>query len=476
MDILNILVLEASTSSAKAMVYGSEGQILSSKSAPYQGKGISVAVQDPEQVLGELLAVGREACEGFAIDGVSLGGTWHSLLLSDREGRARSDCYTWAYTGASGTAARIRQDEGETVRYYHKTGCMTHSNYPFFKWLHLREEGLGWNPGDLLLTQGSYLFYHLTGEAVESVSMASGSGFFNLHNRAWDEELLCRAGLPLEAMPPLVEHTYTAPLTRESAQRLGIRPGTPVVPAHPDGALNQVGSGALGNGIMTLSAGTSGAIRMAFDRPYLPVHPSIWCYCAPGRYLAGAATSGCTNCLDWFAGQVLGGRYSLRELDEMAQSCGEDTPVFLPFLFGERCPGWHDSRLGGFYGVKGSHTAGQLYRAILEGTLFNIYQCYEVLTREARSPREIRASGGVVKSPLWLSMLADIFGREITVHPSEQASMLGAAALGLTALGALDSPEHFPVGEGRIIRPDLEKTALYREKYARYLEEYVRGL
>ena len=53
----------------------------------------------------------------------------------------------------------------------------------------------------------------------------------------------------------------------QSAKEAGI----PVIPAHPDGALNQVGSGALGDGVMTLSAGTSGAIRMAFDRPYLPV-------------------------------------------------------------------------------------------------------------------------------------------------------------------------------------------------------------
>ena len=215
---------------------------------------------------------------------------------------------------------------------------------------------------------------------------------------------------------------------------------------------------------------------MAFDRPYLPVHPSIWCYCAPGKYLAGAATSGCTNCLDWFAGQVLGGRYSLRELDQMAEASGPDTPVFLPFLFGERCPGWHDSRLGGFLGVKGSHSPGQLYRAILEGALFNLYQCYEVLTREAYSPREIRASGGVMKSPLWLQMLADIFGREITVHPSEQASMLGAAALGLTALGAMDSPERFPVGEGKVICPNPENRVLYQEKYARYRESYARVL
>ena len=32
-----------------------------------------------------------------------------------------------------------------------------------------------------------------------------------------------------------------------------------------------------------------------------------------------------------------------------------DVPVFLPFLFGERCPGWCDSRRAGFYQVKASH-------------------------------------------------------------------------------------------------------------------------
>ncbi len=473
---MNILVLEASTSSAKAMVYSSEGEILREHSAPYRGREFSVAVQNPQKVLEGLLTVGKEAAEGFPIDGISLGGTWHSLLLADRAGRPKTDCYTWAYTGAADTAARFRQDEGETVRYYHKTGCMTHSTYPFFKWLHLGEEGLSLRPGDQLMTQGAYIYYQLTGQAVESVSMASGSGFLNLHSRTWDGELLERASLGEENFPRLEEHTYTSSLRGDMAGILGLQARIPVIPAHPDGALNQVGSGALGDGVMTLSAGTSGAIRMAFDRPYLPVHPSIWCYCVPGKYLAGAATSGCTNCLDWFAGQVLGGRYSLRELDQMAEASGPDTPVFLPFLFGERCPGWHNSRLGGFLGVKGSHSPGQLYRAILEGALFNLYQCYEVLTREAYSPREIRASGGVMKSPLWLQMLADIFGREITVHPSEQASMLGAAALGLTALGAMDSPERFPVGEGKVICPNPENRVLYQEKYARYRESYARVL
>ena len=118
-ECVNILVLEASTSSAKAMVYSSEGEILREHSAPYRGREFSVAVQNPQKVLEGLLTVGKEAAEGFPIDGISLGGTWHSLLLADRAGRPKTDCYTWADTGAADTAARFRQDEGETVRYYH---------------------------------------------------------------------------------------------------------------------------------------------------------------------------------------------------------------------------------------------------------------------------------------------------------------------------------------------------------------------
>ena len=81
--------------------------------APLPGQGILGGGAEPSKVLEGLLTVGKEAAEGFPIDGISLGGTWHSLLLADRAGRPKTDCYTWAYTGAADTAARFRQDEGE---------------------------------------------------------------------------------------------------------------------------------------------------------------------------------------------------------------------------------------------------------------------------------------------------------------------------------------------------------------------------
>ena len=56
------------------------------------------------------------------------------------------------------------------------------------------------------------------------------------------------------------------PLTEDGAKALGIKAGTPVIPAHADGGLNQIGVGALKKGVMTFSVGTSGAIRLTAEK------------------------------------------------------------------------------------------------------------------------------------------------------------------------------------------------------------------
>lgn len=76
-------------------------------------------------------------------------------------------------------------------------------------------------------------------------------------------------GVPLAALPELCEYDRCLPLCSGAAALLGLTQGIPVVTAHPDGAMNQVGDDALEEGIMTLSAGTSAALRMVSDRlPY----------------------------------------------------------------------------------------------------------------------------------------------------------------------------------------------------------------
>jgi len=154
----------------------------------------------------------------------------------------------------------------------------------------------------------------------------------------------------------------------------------------------------------------------------------------------------------------------------------KDAPIFLPFLYGERCPGWHDDRSGGYYGLQGNHNTGHLYYAILEGILFNLYHCYQTLILVGDVPREIHISGGIKNSAYWLQMAADIFRKEIYTSKMEHASTMGAVVMGLKVMGEIDSLQDFKSDIGKIIIPDSDKVSLYQERYENYMDCYKKTL
>ena len=185
----------------------------------------------------------------------------------------------------------------------------------------------------------------------------------------------------------------------------------------------------------------------------------------------GAATAGACNCVNWFKETVLKNKWSFRELEETLLDDSE-TPVFIPFLFGERCPGWQDDRLGGFERLTGSVTVPQMFQAICEGVLFNVLQCYDILTGLAGAPERVIMSGGIINSPKWAQLAADIFDREIFISSTAQASLLGGAVLAIHAAGALDSLCDFSDDSANVLRPRNDLREKYRYKYQNYLECY----
>jgi len=476
---MNILALEASTSAAKAILYNKGEGIIATAGKSYPEKISNVVTQDPDEVYKILMECGRELLQSVdcKIDGIGLGSTWHSLLYLDKNRQPVGRTITWANTMAGDTVERYRQDETLGNWLYQRTGCPIHSMYPLWKWIHMKEKGMvELGRKYYLSSQPEYIYEKMTGEVGVSKSVASGTGFMNIHTLDWDDEVLDMAGLERGQLASLYEPDHWAPLGEEAARELGLEAGIPVVIAGPDGALNQIGSGALGKGIMTLSVGTSGALRIACEQPLLPENPSTWCYyAASGKRLAGAATSGAGNCVQWFARRLNQGSMSYKQLDSMIDEVVlEDAPIFLPFLYGERCPGWEDSRLGGFQDLRGTHEVKDFYYAVLEGILFNLFQCYEILVGLGETPSEIRISGGIENSPQWLQMAADIFQRDIYTSRIEHASVMGAVALTLKAVGGLKDLNDFEVPSGDRIVPDQSKADIYRKRFVRYKEWYER--
>lgn len=467
---MKILALESSTTSAKAMVYDTDTGKFQVESVPYILNHADVTIHDAKEVFEQTAYLGKKMCEGQTIDMVSLSGTWHSLMLCNDEMEPQTPIYLWSYTGAADICKGLRKDEEYVNRFYQKTGCMVNAIYPVFKIKLLKQ--MGYKLEDYrFVGQGTYNTYRLTGRWAVTDSVASGTGLLNIQTKTYDEDILKENGIRLDQLPKIITYKDTLKLHKEGAELLGLPIGTPVIATNPDGGLNQVGAGAVEEGVMSFSVGTSGALRLSTSEPVLPNKPSTWCYLSPKSWLSGAATSGCCNCIDWFKGKYYQEGISYSQMEAGCKNI-EDVPVFLPFLFGERCPGWNDERDGGFYGLKPSHTVYDSYRAIQEGILFNLYQCYEELVALNGKPKRVMLSGGIIRSKVWTQMCADIFQIEMTIDEVEHSSLIGSVALAMELLGIISDAKDFKGNDSKVIKPNPKMKDFYQTKYQKYLYWY----
>lgn len=476
-----ILVLEASTAAAKAMLYRSGTGMIAVLHQNYSVAAGDLASYNADRIMAETMALGNRLLRQTGITRVDMVATcsiWsHSLLMLDVQKRPLSPLNTWADTAAAATTRKYRKDNLLFTSLYQRTGCPIHTTYTLWKYIHEKENG-NLKDVSLIASLPDYLFFKLSGEFAVSRSTASAGGFLNIHTLEWDMETLDFAGIDAAMLPKLVDSEYTGSLTEEAAAALGLQEGTPVLITGADGCMNQVAAGAFGGPIMTVSVGTSAAMRMATSRPVLADYPSTWCYAGVEQmWVVGCATAGAGNCVDWMGKKILGpgNGLSLQQLDEGAAAAlakGE-APFFLPFLAGERCPGWDDTKTAMLFEMKIDHDIYDLYYAVLEGVLFNLRQCYDLTVPiVGQPPALINISGGIEGSPLWIAMAATIFGKPVYTGGLQHASLLGAALMGLKAAGEIVTVKGIQPVIEKTWEPLPGKKDFYEKRFEKYLRYY----
>lgn len=464
-----ILALESSTTSAKAMYYDTETDCFELSTKSFTCNYQDLSKHRPDMVYDQMVALGNELVRGRQVDIVALSGAWHSVGLFNKDITPATPMYLWNNTEPAEICTKLRNDSQYMRDYYNRTGCMVNATYGVFKLMML---SCDYSLKDyVIMGQGSYNNYRMIGKRITTDCHLSASGLLNIHTKNYDQKVLESLGIEQTQLSEVCSYKDIYPITEAAARQLGIKSGIPVVLSCGDGALNQTGAGALADGIMTFSVGTSCAMRIATEKPVLPSDCSTWCYLSPITWLSGAATNCGTSCIDWIKNCAFdhGTRY---EDIENNINFEEPTPVFLPFIYGERCPGWDDKRHGGFHNMLPQHNRYSMYHAVQEGVLFNAYQCYESLTRVSGKPNRIRLSGGILHSERWTQMCADVFGQDMEIEENEQASLLGAVVLAKERLGLLDDVRKYKSKTAKVIRYDKMSSELYREKYEKYLRCY----
>lgn len=241
----------------------------------------------------------------------------------------------------------------------------------------------------------------LTGVVVTEISTASGTAMLELATGRWDARAVELAGIRLDQLPPVLPTTAVLEISRAVAEELGLPVGTPVVVGAGDGPLGNVGTGALDDGVVGLSVGTSGAARMIVREPVLDPDGRLFCYAlTDGLWVVGGATSTAGVVVRW-AGDVFGGGLAapgtLRDTELLALvqavPAGSDGLLMLPYLLAERAPLWDPDLAGAFLGIRLAHTRGHFVRAAVEGVALQLAVVVEALDR-IHPVTAVRAIGG----------------------------------------------------------------------------------
>jgi gluconokinase len=206
----------------------------------------------------------------------------------------------------------------------------------------------------------------------------------------------------------------------------------------------------------------------------------LWTYVVDeGLWVIGGIVSSGGIVYDWALKNFLSGTTETEDGDstavhELADRLASAVPpgaenlIFIPYLGGEQCPVWYPHTRGSFFGLDFRHNRGHLLRAVLEGITRSINRVSESIQSLLHVQfNEIRVTGGLTSSPLWLQIAADMFGVPIAVPESAEGSARGAAMLGLIALGLRSGIEDFadPAVTHRRLRPRQDANTLYQKQY-----------
>ena len=479
---MHVLALDVGTSSTRAICFDETGRALSELEArvAYQPRtttdgGVEL---DADTLLEALFSVVgtclARAGRGVEIGAVGLSVFWHGLLALDADGRPLTAVITWADTRSAGAATALRRRlDAEAVRA--RTGAPLHAAFFPAKLGWLRES----RPDVFGRAQtwcgfAEYVLQRLTGVMRTSLSMASGTGLLDQATGSWDVALLAEAGVAADRLPPISD----APVTGLRAPWDARWPALAAArwfPAWGDGACSNVGSDARGPDRIALNVGTSAAMRIV--SPLTAETPrGLWRYRVDGnRSLVGGATSEGGNVVAWCR-RVL----ALPEHEELEAALAAMAPdahglTVLPFLAGERSPGWRADARAAIAGLTQDVEAPEILRALMEAVAYRLALVYELLAPLARAGHTVVASGGALtRSQVWSGIVADVIGVPLTISAEGEASSRGAAVLALEGLGR-SVPAAAQAGAG-VVLPDPRRHEVYRrglERQRRLYENVV---
>lgn len=479
--------IDSSTTATKALLMDVAGQVLAVAASeyPFETPRPLWSEQHPDlwwegakQAIRAVLA--KAGISGEQVAGVGLTGQMHGLVLLDEAGKVLRPAILWNDQRTQAQCDEIHRAIGKEL-FIQITGnvALTGFTAPKILWVKQNEPEVYAKVRHILLPK-DYVRYRLTDTFAMDKADGAGTVLFDIKSRDWSPQILRALGIDPAWMPPLYEGPQiTGHITPEAAATTGLKAGTPVMAGGGDQAAQAVGVGAVTEGIVALTLGTSGVVFATANGPFIEPQGRLhaFCHSVPGKWHLMGVMLSAAGSLRWYRDTFAPGM----GYDELLAPAGKvpagsDGLLFLPYLTGERTPHPDPLARGAFVGLTVRHGMAHTTRAVLEGVAFGLKDSFELMKSSGLSEiRQVRVSGGGAKSPLWRQILADIFGCELVTVNTTEGAAYGAALL--AAVGAGEYPSVEAACEAAVkvtgsTLPAPEQVKAYEKIYPLYRDLY----
>ena len=445
-----LLGVDIGTSGTKTVLFDEAGNTVASavEEYPLYQPNVGWAEQDPEDWWMATYTtikqvVSKSGINAAEIKGIGLSGQMHGAVLLDQNNNVLRKAIIWCDQRSFAECDQITSTIGkERLIEITANPALTGFTASKILWVRNNEPQIYEKVKKILLPK-DYIRFKLTGEFATEVSDASGMQLMDIPARKWSDEVLGKLSIERSMLGELYEsQEVTGKVNKDASLLTGLEVGTIVVGGAGDQAAGAIGNGIVRPGVVSSTIGTSGVV-FAFSQnvsidPLGRVH--TFCHAVPNTWHIMGVTQGAGLSLKWFrdnfcieekrtAELMKVDPYMLMDKEAEKVNAGCSGLIYLPYLMGERTPHLDPNAKGVFFGLSAKHEKQDMIRSVMEGVVYSLKDCLEIIKEMGVDVSEVRASGGGGKSPLWRQMQADVFGTEITTINSSEGPALGVALL-----------------------------------------------
>jgi gluconokinase len=302
-----VLGIDIGTGSVKAVAVDLKGNSFADAQQhyPFNSPKPGYHEQDPEQIWNAFTESIKDviAKTGSQPLAISLSSAMHSFIAVDSDGNAFAPMMTWADNRSAEIAVKLRStDRGMSI--YKATGTPIHSMSPLCKLIWLRENDPElFHKARKFISIKEFTWHKLFNEFAIDYSIASSTGLFNITKFEWHEDALKLAGVTAEVFSKPVPTDYIQ--TGSSLKFLD--KNIPFFIGASDGCLANLGSMATDPGIAAMTIGTSGAVRVASNKPLPNADAMTFSYILDkNTYICGGPINNGGVAMQWWVKNVAG--------------------------------------------------------------------------------------------------------------------------------------------------------------------------